>query len=91
MEEKIRKIISIYTKIPEDLIVAETIIDRTSVSSSILLHRMYGKLANEGFIVEDGQYGAAQWLHSVAFQQLLPRFVFDAANLLRLVQNTTTG
>ncbi len=53
MEETIKKVISLYTKISVDEINAQTVIDRTAVSSSILLHRMYGHLANEGITIDN--------------------------------------
>ena len=53
MEEKIKNIISLYTKIAVDNINSSTVIDRTAVTSSIILHRMYGNLRNEGIPVEN--------------------------------------
>src|SRR5690349_4726708 len=53
MEDKIKHIISTFIKVPAEQISADTIIDRTAVSSSITLHRMYAKLAEEGIVVED--------------------------------------
>jgi len=53
MEEKIKNIISLYTKIPANAIGQLTIIDRSAVVSSILLHRMYANLAAEGVVVEN--------------------------------------
>ena len=53
MEERIKEIVSLYTKIPAEQIGSSTIIDRSSVNSSIILHRMYAKLAEEGFAVRD--------------------------------------
>lgn len=53
MEEKIKEIVSIYTKIPLEQIGSSTIIDRSAVNSSIMLHRMYAKLAEQGFFVQD--------------------------------------
>lgn len=53
MEEKIKEIVSVYTKIPLDQIGSSTVIDRTAVSSSIVLHRMYAKLSEQGFSVGD--------------------------------------
>ncbi|MEO5892437.1 MAG: 4'-phosphopantetheinyl transferase superfamily protein [Ferruginibacter sp.] len=50
-EEKLKGIISRYTKIPADQIGHQTMIDRTTIASSILLHRMYADLANDGFEV----------------------------------------
>jgi phosphopantetheinyl transferase (holo-ACP synthase) len=51
MESKIKDIVSGFIKVPAEQISAATIIDRTSVSSSIILHRMYAKLAEEGVVV----------------------------------------
>jgi len=53
MEEKVKEIVSIYTKIPVDQIGNLTVIDRTAVSSSIVLHRMYAKLSEQGFNITD--------------------------------------
>ncbi len=55
MQEKTKEILSIYLKMPADKINTATIIDRSVVSSSILLHRMYAKLAAENIIVNDYQ------------------------------------
>jgi phosphopantetheine--protein transferase-like protein len=53
MEEQIKNIVSKYIKIPAEQITAQTVIDRSAVASSIILHRMYAQLANEGVIVLD--------------------------------------
>lgn len=53
MEEKIKQIVSKYIKKPIDQIASETMLDRTAVSSSILLHRMYANLSEEGITVPD--------------------------------------
>lgn len=53
MEEQIKNIISRYTKIPVEHIGVSTIIDRSAVTGSILLHRMYASLATEGFIIDN--------------------------------------
>lgn len=53
MEGKIKNIISAFIRVPTEQISHDTIIDRSSVSSSITLHRMYAKLAEEGIVVED--------------------------------------
>ena len=53
MEEQIKNIVSQYIKIPADQITAQTVIDRTAVASSIILHRMYAQLQNEGIVVND--------------------------------------
>lgn len=53
MEEQIKNIVSQYTKIPVGQINAQTVIDRSAVASSIILHRMYASLASEGFAIEN--------------------------------------
>ena len=53
MEEKIKNIVSLYIKVSADQITNQTLIDRTAVASSIILHRMYGNLRNEGVLVEN--------------------------------------
>jgi len=55
MQEKIKEIVSVFLKIPEEQINTATVIDRSAVSSSILLHRMYAKLADAGIVVNDYQ------------------------------------
>jgi phosphopantetheine--protein transferase-like protein len=55
MQEKIKEILSVFLKIPEEQINGATVIDRSAVNSSILLHRMYAKLAAEGVVVQDYQ------------------------------------
>lgn len=55
MEQKIKEIISIYIKIPVDQIGMQTLINRSVISSSILLHRMYAHLANEGIVIQNYQ------------------------------------
>ncbi|HEV3413654.1 MAG TPA: 4'-phosphopantetheinyl transferase superfamily protein [Puia sp.] len=53
MEEKIREIVSVFIKVPAEQIAAGTPIDRTALKSSILLHRMYARLEEEGVVVND--------------------------------------
>jgi len=53
MEEKIKEIVSAFTKIPVGDIGPSTLVDRQTVKSSILLHRMYARLAEEGLVVEN--------------------------------------
>lgn len=53
MEDKIKSLIAIFLRVPAEQISYNTVIDRTAVSSSIALHRMYAKLAEEGFAVPD--------------------------------------
>jgi len=53
MEEKIKEIIAVFIKVPSDQIGPGTAIGRAALQSSILLHRMYARLAEEGVIVEN--------------------------------------
>ena len=53
MEEKIKTIVSGYLKMPAASITADTLVDRSVVSNSIVLHRMYAKLAEEGVRIEN--------------------------------------
>ena len=53
LQEKIKNIVSLYIKVPENEIGLQTIIDRTAVGSSIILHRMYAHLAKEKIIIEN--------------------------------------
>ncbi len=53
MEQRIKEIVAEYINVPAGEISDDTVIDRTSVPSSIVLHRLYAKLADEGFRVND--------------------------------------
>lgn len=53
MEEKIKQIIAGFIKVPGEHITADTKIDRSAVGNSIVLHRMYAKLAEEGLQVQN--------------------------------------
>lgn len=53
MEEKIKEIVSVFIRIPAEQIGPSTIVDRSVMNSSILLHRMYAKLADAGVTVEN--------------------------------------
>ncbi|HTL10076.1 MAG TPA: 4'-phosphopantetheinyl transferase superfamily protein [Chitinophagaceae bacterium] len=55
MEEKAKEIISLFVKVPVAQINETTIIDRSAVNSSIVLHRMYGKLADAGIVINNYQ------------------------------------
>lgn len=55
MQERIKEILSPFLKVPSGHINATTVIDRSALSSSILLHRMYAKLAAEQIVVQDYQ------------------------------------
>jgi len=64
MEDQVKNIISKYTKIPADQLQPQTLIDRSAVASSIILHRMYAQLATEGF-------AAANYANIKTYGQLL--------------------
>lgn len=51
--ERIKEIVSDFIKVPPEQIGPGTPIDRTAVRSSILLHRMYARLAGEGIRFTD--------------------------------------
>jgi phosphopantetheine--protein transferase-like protein len=53
MEEKIKEIVSVFIKVPAEQIGVATPIGRTALQSSIVLHRMYARLAEEGVRVEN--------------------------------------
>ncbi len=53
IDEQIKNIVAQYIKVPVALMDHNTVIDRTAVASSILLHRMYAHLAKDGIIVTD--------------------------------------
>lgn len=53
VEEKIKNIISGFIKIPVDEITEQTIIDRSVIVNSILLHRMYASLQKEGIVIDN--------------------------------------
>ena len=50
MEEKIKEIIAVFIKVPAGQIGPATTIDRSAVGSSILLHRMFARLAEAGWV-----------------------------------------
>ena len=56
--EKIKEIVSGFIKVPPEQIGPGTPINRSAVQSSILLHRMYARLADEG--VRIGDYTAVK-------------------------------
>lgn len=53
METTIKSIISGFLKIDSSAIDGKTMIDKTALKGSILVHRMYGTLANAGITVKD--------------------------------------
>ncbi len=53
MEEKIKEIVSVFIRVPTGNIGPSTPVDRSAVQNSILLHRMYARLAEEGFAFEN--------------------------------------
>ncbi len=55
MQQRIKEILGLFLKLPADEINTSTIIDRSIIKSSIVLHRMYAKLAAENFLVDNYQ------------------------------------
>jgi phosphopantetheinyl transferase (holo-ACP synthase) len=53
MEEKIKEIIALFIKVPADQIGPGTPIGRSVLQSSILMHRMYARLAETGLLVDN--------------------------------------
>jgi phosphopantetheinyl transferase (holo-ACP synthase) len=53
MEEKIKEIVSVFIKVPAGQIGSGTPVDRSVLQSSILVHRMYARLAEEGIVIEN--------------------------------------
>lgn len=74
MEEKIKEIVSVFIRVPAGNISSATPVDRSAVQNSILLHRMYARLAEEGF--EFGNYSTIK-----VFGDLLPAAVESTPNV----------
>ena len=55
MSEIIKQIVADFTKIPNGQLTSETRIDRSVISNSIVLHRMYAAIAKNGFVISDYQ------------------------------------
>src|SRR5882757_1786220 len=53
MEDKIKEIVATFLKIPAAQIGPDTPVDRSALQSSILLHRMYARLDEQGCRVEN--------------------------------------
>jgi phosphopantetheine--protein transferase-like protein len=53
MRDKAAEIVSLFIKKPADQIGDDTLVDRSAVKNSIVLHRMYAKLAEEGIVVQN--------------------------------------
>jgi phosphopantetheine--protein transferase-like protein len=53
MESQVKEIVATFIRVPADQIGPATPIDRRAVKSSIMLHRMYAKLAEAGLVVGD--------------------------------------
>jgi phosphopantetheine--protein transferase-like protein len=53
MKERIISIIAPFVKLNPEQVDEQTLIGRRAVASSIILHRMYARLAAEGFVVAD--------------------------------------
>jgi phosphopantetheine--protein transferase-like protein len=67
MEDRIRDIVATFLRVPADRIGPDTRIDRPALQSSILLHRMYARLEEQGFRFEN--YGSIQVFGDLLRQQ----------------------
>jgi phosphopantetheine--protein transferase-like protein len=82
---KVRKIVAHFLRIEPDEIHGSTKIDYKSFSSSLMLHRMYAKLANEGYIVQDPSV-------VVTFDDLLSQLsLFNVGELTGTAAGLTTS
>jgi holo-[acyl-carrier protein] synthase len=52
---EIKKIVATFIAKEPSEIFSETVIDKTAVKGSILIHRMYGAIANKGYKIKDYQ------------------------------------
>jgi phosphopantetheine--protein transferase-like protein len=53
MSEVLRQTISMFLQTPSEQIHERTMIDRNALGSSVIVHRMYAKIAEAGFPVQD--------------------------------------
>jgi phosphopantetheine--protein transferase-like protein len=53
MSEVLKQTISLFLQSPSEQIHEGTVIDRTALGSSVIVHRMYAKIAEAGFAVQD--------------------------------------
>jgi phosphopantetheine--protein transferase-like protein len=53
MENEVKNILSQFLKIDPSQVTSNSIIDKTAVGGSIMVHRLYASLANKGFKIED--------------------------------------
>jgi len=71
---EIKKIVATFTKLDVETINSDTVIDKTAVQGSILIHRMYAELANAGLQIEN-------YTEIKTFGELL--------NMVNLTENST--
>jgi phosphopantetheinyl transferase (holo-ACP synthase) len=84
MEEKIKEIIAVFIKVPAGQIGPATTIGRSAVGSSILLHRMFAKLAEAGWVGDnysDIKVYADLWPAGPPVTGAGPATVFPATDL----------
>jgi len=53
MEDKIKDIVAAFIKVPADQINNQTVINKSALKNSIMVHRMYAQLANAGIVVSN--------------------------------------
>lgn len=71
--EDLKKIISVFIKQPIDKINENTIIDKSVIQGSIMIHRMYSKISEIGFPVSD-------YSEIITYGQLLKKLNPDSVN-----------
>jgi len=81
-ESSAKAVISKYLRIDPSQIRNETIIDKSAVNGSIMVHRMYGALATEGIIVRD-------YLMIRTFAELMSRCSSQESGVLKLENEHT--
>jgi phosphopantetheine--protein transferase-like protein len=89
MQEKIKDIVSAFIKVSPDQIGPATAIGRTAVKNSILLHRMYARLQEEGIVVSN--YSQVQTFSDLLEhfepngngQSLLPATAYETSPMVR--------
>ena len=63
MEDKLREIVSVFINKPVGEIGAATLIGKSAISNSIMIHRMYAKLAEAGVVIGNYRdFPPWQWL-----------------------------
>jgi phosphopantetheine--protein transferase-like protein len=81
MEDKIKEIVATFLRVPAAQIGPQTRVDRTALQSSILLHRMYARLEEQGFRF-DNYAGIIIFGDLLRQQQIADRLASDAGAVI---------